>query len=335
MTSLINRQVVLRRHPQGIPVAEDFDIESLPVTELPADHVRVRVDCISIDAFIRTTLDESGFHQRTRLGDPVVALGVGEVVASESRQFAAGDWVFGPVRAQSLATAPAAAFQRIEPTDAIPPSAFLGVLGLTTGLTAWVGMAHLAEPAAGETVVVSGAAGAVGTCAGQIAKAAGARVVGVAGGATKCTSLTQTLGLDEAVDYKAGNLAEDLAAATPNGIDVFFDNVGGELLDLVLDRLNQNARVIICGAISQYDDLTNVRGPKLYLRIAERNSTMRGFTVDRYAEHFPQATAELSALYLDGKLTLPEHVVSGIDQFPDALNTLLTGGHRGKMLVKP
>jgi NADPH-dependent curcumin reductase len=185
-------------------------------------------------------------------------------------------------------------------------------------------------------VVVSGAAGAVGSVVVQLAKARGARVIGIAGGPDKCRYLTEALGADAAIDYKNADVAGQLAAAAPNGVDVFFDNVGGELLDVVLDNLAPAAaRVVICGAISQYQHLDDVRGPKLYLRLAERNASMRGFVVTYHMADFMDATREMSDLIKAGKLILPEHVVEGIDQFPEAMLLLFNGGSTGNLVVRP
>ncbi|MEM7081020.1 MAG: NADP-dependent oxidoreductase [Pseudomonadota bacterium] len=332
----MNRRVVLQQRPSGAPRNADFAVLEVPLEDLGPDSVTVRVDTLSVDAFIRTTLDErEGIHGVAPLGGPVVALGVGQVSASTSEALREGDWVSGPLMAQTHAQLPAGMLQKIEPGEIIPPRTFLGVLGMTTGLTAWVGMVEIAGVQAGDTVVVSGAAGAVGSVAGQIAKARGARVIGIAGGPHKVAYLTDTLGLDAGIDYKQEDPAERIKALAPHGVDVYFDNVGGELLDTVLDNLAVGGRVSLCGAISQYEHLDDVRGPKLYLRLAERNATMRGFTVDHYPQRFAQAAQELSGLMVDGRLVLPEHVMEGIDQFPEALITLLNGGHMGKMLVVP
>ena len=290
-----------------------------------------------MDAFIRTTLDDrESFHGVTELnGPPIVALGVGEVIESTSDSLKPGDWVTGPLMAQEVAQLPAMMLTKIAPEANIPASMFLGILGLTTGITAWAGMVRVGEVTAADTVVVSGAAGAVGTVAGQVAKARGARVIGIAGGEAKCNFLTETLGLDAAIDYKAGGVRQALKEAAPDGVNLFFDNVGGEILDDVLDNLAEEARVVICGAISQYEDMESVRGPSLYLRLAERNCVMKGFTVMHHQAHAAQAAAELTELYVDGQLQLPEHVVQGVENFPEALIALLNGGHTGKMLVKP
>ncbi|NJN50761.1 MAG: NADP-dependent oxidoreductase, partial [Gammaproteobacteria bacterium] len=216
-----------------------------------------------------------------------------------------------------------------------PPPTYLGVLGLTTGLTAYVGLLEVINVNQGDTVVVSGAAGAVGSVACQLARIAGARVIGIAGGADKTRYLTDTIGADAAIDYKNEDVGARLTELAPKGVDVFFDNVGGELLDTVLDRIATGARVSICGAISQYQHLDDVRGPKLYLRLAERNARMCGFTVDHYASKFGEASVRLAGWMNEGKLKLPEHVEPGIDRFPGALIKLFTGGHKGKMLVTP
>ncbi len=267
---------------------------------------------------------------------PSAAFGVGQVVESNSDKLAVDDWVYGILSAQTHALVSDTTVRKVTPEEGIEPGAFVGPLGITTGLTAWVGLIAVAEVQAGDVVIVSGAAGAVGSVVVQLAKARGAHVIGIAGGPQKCAYLRDTLGADAAVDYKAGNITEQIAEAAPNGVDVFFDNVGGELLDTVFDNLAPaNARVAICGAISQYQHLDDVRGPKLYLRLAERNAMMKGFVVSHYDTRFPEAIAEISDLMRAGKLLLPEHVVEGIDRFPEALFMLFNGGHHGNLVVKP
>ncbi len=332
----INTKVTVARRPEGMPVLEDFEVVQEEVPEsAPEGHILVRTDTLSVDAFIRTTLDQAGLHDMSPLGAPVTALGVGEVMASGSDRFNVGDWVTGPILAQTHAVMPAEMFQPIAPSSNIPPSTYLGVLGLTTGITAWVGLVTVGEVKESDTVVVSGAAGAVGSVVGQLAKARGARVIGIAGGAAKCAFLTDTLGLDGAIDYKNDDIDASLKTLAPQGVDLFFDNVGGELLDTLLDNLAMEGRVVLCGAISQYQNLDDVRGPKLYLRIAERNGSMRGFTVDHYPQVFEAAGEELARLYTEGRMQLPEHEVRGVENFPQALLTLFDGGHMGKMVVRP
>lgn len=331
-----NRRAFGIRRPNGMPVLDDFGFETISIGDVPAGHVVVKVDTLSIDAWIRTTLDSAGMHETSKLGATIPAFGVGQVVVSESAALAVGDWVFGMMGAQTHALLHEAGCKKLTLDNGIRPADFVGALGITGGLTAWVGLIRVGEVRAGDTVVVSGAAGAVGSVVVQLAKARGARVIGIAGGPDKCRYLTETLGADTAIDYKQANVAEQLAEAAPGGVDVFFDNVGGELLDIVLDKLAPaGARVVICGAISQYQHLDDVRGPKLYLRLAERNAAMKGFVVSYHAAHFAEATQEMSDLIRDGKLKLSEHVIEGIDQFPAAMITLFTGGHTGNLVVRP
>jgi NADPH-dependent curcumin reductase CurA len=331
-----NRRVFIRQYREGMPLLEDFGIEDVEMAEVPAGHVVVKVDTLSMDAWIRTTLTPGSFHETAPLGSTIRALGVGQVVESADPSLAAGDWVYGMLAAQTHALAPAAALTKLDLSNSLKPVDYVGPLGLTTGLTAWVGLIAVAEVKAGDTVLVSGAAGAVGSMVVMLAKARGARVIGIAGGPDKCRYLAEKLGADVAIDYKNGDVAAEVAAAAPAGIDVFFDNVGGEILDIALANLAPaNARIAICGAISQYSDLGNVRGPRNYLKLAERNATMRGFVVTHHAARFPEAKAEIAALMQEGKLDLPEHVVEGIDHFAEALLLLFAGGHTGNLLVRP
>lgn len=331
-----NRRVSIMRRPDGMPVIEDFGIESVAIGDVAPGFVVARADTLSIDAWIRTTLSDAGMHETADLGATIPALGVGQIVESNSSDLAVGDWVYGMLSAQTHALVPASGLRKLDVQAGMSPSDFAGPLNVTGGLTAWVGLIRVAEVKAGDVVVVSGAAGAVGSVVVQLAKARGARVIGIAGGPEKCRYLIETLGADIAVDYKNGDLAQQLAQAAPDGVDVFFDNVGGETLDIVLDNLAPaGARIAICGAISQYQNLDDVRGPKLYLRLAERNAMMKGFVVSHYEADYPAAMAEISALMRAGKLTLPEHVVSGIDRFPEALLMLFDGGHLGNLVVRP
>ena len=207
-------------------------------------------------------------------------------------------------------------------------------MGLTTGLTAYVGMKFVGRVTESDTVVVSGAAGAVGTFAGQIARLLGAkRVIGIAGGPEKGHYLVDELGYDASVDYRADNVDARLNELAPDGIDVFFDNVGGDILDSVLLQIHEGSRIVICGAISQYGDMHNVTGPRNYLKLAERHASMEGFTVLHFANRFAEARTDIGVWLADGSLVEHNHVERGIEKFPHALDLLLTGGHRGKLLV--
>ena len=335
MALTTNRKVVLVKRPDGMPTPDCFEAVDEDIEQPGEGQVVVAVEHLSIDAFIRTTLDQEGFHDRSRLGTPVTALGCGRVIASGDDSLQQGDAVFGPMGAQTHALMPAGFFRKID-EDVAPARAYLGVLGLTTGLTAWVGMKTVGEVNDGDTVVVSAAAGAVGSVACEIGRLSGARVIGIAGGRAKVEYLTDELGCAAGIDYKNDDVAARLGELAPDGVNLFFDNVGGDLLDTVLDNLAPAAaRVVICGAISQYQHLDDVRGPKFYLRLAERNASMRGFTVDYHAEAHAEGEAQLAAWLKAGDLHVREHIIEGIDNFPEALITLFTGGHTGKLMVAP
>lgn len=329
-----NRKVVLKSHPKGPVSLSNFDMVTEETAPLAPGQVCVRVDHLSIDAFIRTTLDGGGFHQSAKLGGVVPALGVGTVVESTDPGFGVGDVVTGPMCSQQHAVLPAAACAKVD-TGLAPATAFLGALSIATGLTSYVGMKYVARIAGGETVVVSGAAGAVGSLAGQVARFLGAgRVIGIAGGAAKCAFLVDELGFDAAVDYKAGDVSGQLAAIAPGGVDVFYDNVGGEVLDAVLLNLAVEARVVLCGAVSQYENMADVRGPKNYLKIAERDASLLGFTIFHYPDKLAEATTTMAGWLASGKLIVREHVEHGLENFPAAVRALLDGGNTGKFLLK-
>ena len=329
------RKIVLSKRPSGALKETDFSLVEADLKGLESGEVLLKVEHISIDAFIRTMLDDrDGHHGKLDLDAPVTALGIGRVVDSRSEDLQQGDAVFGPMGAQSHVIWPAAMLRKLDESS-VPARTYLGALGMTTGLTAYAGMICVGKVQEAETVVVSAAAGAVGSMASQIAKIAGARVVGIAGGEEKCDYLRSEIGCDDAVDYKSGDLDRKLKECCPDGIDVFFDNVGGEILDAVLNNIAKCARVVICGAISQYNNMTNVTGPSLYLRIPERNAAMLGFTVDHYAEQFPKMEEDISGWIQSGELSLPEQIEKGIESFPAALVKLMTGGHKGKLLVEP
>jgi hypothetical protein len=329
-----NRKVVLAKRPEGLPDASCFRVEEEAVGELADGFVRIAVSHLSIDAFIRTTLEEVSYHPSLPIGGTVMAFGVGHVLESRSPDLVAGDAVYGPIGAQTIATMPATLYEKVDEAKA-PLTAYLGVLGLTSGMTAWMGVHAVGQVREGETFVVSGAAGAVGSVAGQIARNAGARVIGIAGGPAKTKFLVEELGFDAAVDYKGEDVDARLRELAPEGIDVFFDNVGGELLDVVLDQIRERARIVICGAISQYqgDMSQGVRGPSLYLRLAERQSRMEGFAVNHFEDRYEEARAGLAEGLANGTLVLPEHIEQGLDSFGDTLRMLFEGGHTGKLLL--
>jgi len=339
----INKKWVLTSHPEG-----EFDpsknakliTEKINLNDLKDDEVLISVEMLSVDAFIRTMMDEEAYHGSISLNSVLPAIGYGTVIACGANvKYSAGTRVAGMLGAQTCAAVKSNAVMRSFMFPGIRPSLGLGLLSLTTGMTAYVGTFSVTNsPKKGETVVISAAAGAVGSVAVQLAKITGARVVGIAGGELKCKYLKEELGCDETIDYKdkSTTMEEKLQKACPNGIDFFYDNVGGEILNQVLLKINPKGRIVICGAISQYQGNLNegkVCGPSEYLKLAERGATMVGFNVMQYLTQFLKAQFWLHWYYFRGYLTLRENVEHGVESFPHALKKLFTGGHIGKMLV--
>ena len=329
-----NRQVLLTSHPVGPVQVSDFTVVDTDLPSISPGMVLVQVVLLSIDAFIRTTLDGGGFHQSAKLGGVVPALGVGTVIESAAEGFAVGDSVFGPLCSQSLALVPGAVLRRLDTTVA-PASAYLGGLGMATGLTSYFGMVEVGKVAPTDVVVVSGAAGAVGSIAGQVARIAGAaQVIGIAGGKNKVDFLVNELGFSAGIDYRNEDVEKRLAEIAPNGVNLFFDNVGGEVLDAVLMNLAEEARVVLCGAVSQYEHMADVRGPKNYLKIPERNAKMLGFTVFHFDQHFARAEKQMGEWLASGELKVREQVEHGIENFAATVRLQLDGGHYGKLLLR-
>lgn len=332
MTRTTTRVALITR-PTGDATPDHFSLETDELAALEDGQVHVEVDYISVDAGTRTMLRGEGFHQQVPLGGTVLATGVGRIIESAADGWEVGQAVRGRLGAQTVSTQRVDDLRRVD-TSIAPINAYLGALGGSTGVTAWIGMRCVARPAPGDVFVVSAAAGAVGSIAAQIAKRDGATVIGIAGGAEKCAFLTETLGLHHAIDYKNDDVAARLAEVAPDGVDGFFDNVGGPVLDAVLDHLALRARVTICGAVSQYNDMDNVIGPSSYLKLAERQSSMEGFAYFHFADRIPEAAAELASWLNDGSLVMPEHVLEGIERYPEALQFMFSGGNIGKLLVK-
>ena len=328
-----NTRVVLAERPVGEATPECFRVETEELDALEPGKVRVGVEYISVDAGTRTMLRGEGFHRQVGIGETILAGGVGRIVESAADGWSVGQAVRGGLGAQTVATVDPAHLERID--DSLGPlSAHLGALGPSTGVTAWIGMRRVAQPKPGDTFVVSAAAGAVGSIAAQIAKRDGARVIGIAGGPAKCAFLTDELGLDAAIDYKHQDVSARLRELAPDGVNGFFDNVGGPILDAVLDQLALRAKVTICGAISQYDDMDHVTGPSMYLRLAERQSVMEGFAYFHFPESIAPAMAELAEWVRDGSLIVREEILDGIERYPEALQFMFHGGNTGKLLVR-
>jgi NADPH-dependent curcumin reductase CurA len=276
--------------------------------------------------------DSRSYIAPVGIGDVMRALAAGEVIASNHPEIAVGDHVTGLLGVQEYAVAHGGAVIKVDPGLA-PLPVYLGTLGMP-GMTAYFGLLDIGKPQPGETVVVSGAAGAVGGVVGQIAKIKGARAVGIAGGAEKCRYVVEELGFDAAIDYKAEDLDASLARHCPDGIDVYFDNVGGEILDAALARLARRARVVICGAISQYNATGALQGPSNYLSLLVNHATMTGFVVSDYGDRYAEGAIEMAGWLAAGKLKSREDVAEGLETFPDTLLRLFSGENTGKLVLR-
>ncbi len=331
-----NRRYALAERPSGLIDDKTFTLETNPVPEIGDGEALVRVRWISIDPTNRTWIgEEPTYLPPVQIGETMRALGLGEVVASNNANYPVGSLVTGLTGWTDYTVISDANPLMVVPESAksAPPASLLGILGMT-GCTAYFGMLEIGEPKEGETVVVSAAAGAVGSVAGQLAKLKGARVVGIAGGPEKCAWIKEELGFDAAVDYKSEDWKEQLRAATPEGIDVDFENVGGEIMEAVLLRLNINARVALCGLISGYNDDVRPLDPRIFGRLLVNRVKLQGFIILDYYARFGEAIRELSGWVAEGKLKSEQTVVEGFDNLPDALNMLFKGENKGKLVVK-
>jgi NADPH-dependent curcumin reductase CurA len=329
-----NRRFVLRSRPEGRIADDTFELVEEPVPAIGDGEALVRTHWISLDPTNRAWINETPTYlPPVAIGEVMRGLGLGRVMSSKHDSYQEGQLVQGLVGWQEWTVASdAAPLLPVPEVPGVSESAYLGALGMT-GLTAWVGLEDIGRPEPGETVVVSAAAGAVGSMAAQIAKIKGARVVGIAGGPDKCTLLTK-LGLDAAVDYRAPDWRDQLAAATPDGIDVDFENVGGEIMDAVFARLNLRARVVLCGLISGYNDAEPPPGPRSFSNLLVQRAKLEGFIVIDHIERIGEAIAELSAWIRDGRLEPLETVVEGFDELPRAINMLFDGANTGKLVVQ-
>ncbi|WP_372750096.1 NADP-dependent oxidoreductase [Litorivivens sp.] len=326
-------QVRLKKRPQGNAFPQwRFTEDETP--DLEDGQIRLRLAYISIDpGMMGWVTDKRSYIPPVNEGEVMRAFGVGEVVESRSDLYPVGSFATGFTGVQSEAVLPAEGFiRRIEPGN-LPLNYFLSALGMP-GFTGYFGMSDIGAPSEGDTVVVSACSGAVGSIASQIAKLAGARVIGIAGGPEKCKLLTEQFGLEGAIDYKSGSIKDCLREQCPNGIDVYFDNVGGEILDTVLTRMNYKGRVVLCGGISQYGDMDSVQGPKNYLSAITHSLTLRGFTMQDYLLQIPEAVEVLTPLVEQRKLRVLEHVVEGLQNFPEAFEMIFAGRNLGKLMLK-
>jgi NADPH-dependent curcumin reductase len=328
-----NRQIRLAARPNGLPKDSDWEHTTEPVRDPGDGEILVQTLYLSLDPAMRGWMNEGrSYIPPVELGEVMRAGAVGKVLASNHDGFAEGDHVTGAFGVQEFPTVDAGSALKIDP-DAAPLPAYLGALGMT-GMTAYFGRLDVGEMKEGDTVVVSGAAGAVGSVTGQIARINGARVIGIAGGEEKCRWLTDDLGFDAAIDYKSEDVGRALRKHAPDGVNVYFDNVGGEILDTVLVGLARGARVVICGAISQYNEGA-MRGPSNYMMLLVTRSKMQGFVVFDYASRYGEAAQKLAEWLRSGELQAREDVVEGgVDAFPETLLKLFRGENVGKLVLK-
>jgi NADPH-dependent curcumin reductase CurA len=329
----VNRQYRLAARPVGMAKHSDFSFTEEAVRQPIDGEVLVQVLYLSLDPAMRGWMNEGkSYIPPVQIGEVMRAGGVGKVTASRHPAFAIGDIAYGTLGIQEYATLKGEALTKLDAGKVSLPT-YLGALGMP-GMTAYFGLLDIGKPQAGETVVVSGAAGAVGTVVGQIAKIKGCRVVGIAGGAAKCEYLVRELGFDAAIDYKSEDVKKALKQHCPKGVNVYFDNVGGEILDIVLTQLTRHARIVICGAISQYNSTSGVKGPANYMSLLVNRASMTGMVVFDYADRYPQAMQAMAGWIAAGQLKTREDIVHGIETFPDTLLKLFRGENTGKLVLK-
>lgn len=328
-----NTRILLNQRPVGIPTEDCWKTETVNIPEIAEGEVLVKTKYLSIDPAMRGWMNDSkSYIKPVELGETMRALAVGEIIASKNPKFTVGEFVSTATGVQEYAISEGKDFVKVDP-KIFPLPAYLGTLGMS-GLTAYFGLLDTGQPKEGETVVVSGAAGAVGSVVGQIAKIKGCKVIGIAGGKDKCDYVINELGFDACIDYKVGNLRKNLKEVCPAGVDVYFDNVGGEILDTVLTLINKKARIVICGAISQYNS-TKPEGPKNYLSLLVNRAKMEGIVVFDNVARYGDAAKEMAGWILAGKLNANFHIEKGgIKAFPETLMKLFAGENTGKMVLE-
>ena len=328
-----NQQIQLAARPVGEIKPTDFSLVDTPMPVPAKGEVLVEVHYLAVEPAMKGWMEARvDYVAPLELGDVMRGQGAGKIVASDNAEYPVGTLVTGPFgwRRYLVSDGSNTPLRKLPP--GISPPAVLNVLGIT-GLTAYFGMLEIGQPQAGETVLVSGAAGATGSVAGQLARIAGARVIGIAGGREKCDWLVTDLGFDSAIDYKSEDTAARVAQLCPDGLDVYFDNVGGEILDIALDNLADRARVVLCGGISRYNETGPLVGPANYFNLVYRRARMEGFIVVDYASRFSEGAAALARHLDSGELHHRETILQGFEQLPQALMNLFSGGNVGKQLV--
>jgi len=331
---MTTKQIVLASRPKGTPTLDNFRLENIELPEMQVGEVLLKGLYYSVDPYMRGRMnDAKSYAPPFQIDHPIAGSVIAEVSESKSDNFKTGDIVVGglPWRQQFIASEKG--LKKIDATIA-PVSYYLGILGMT-GLTAYFGLMHIGKPKAGETVVVSGAAGAVGVVVGQIAKIQGCRVIGIAGSDEKIKLLTEEFGFDVAINYKtSSDMKKAIAEACPNGVDIYFDNVGGEISDAVISNINFHARIPLCGQISLYNSAETPMGPRLQPMLLTRSVLLQGFIISNYQSQFAEGIQQLAQWVKEGKLKFTETIVHGFDQLPNALLGLFKGDNTGKMIVK-
>ncbi len=328
-----NIQVKLAKRPVGLPDESIWNIESNDIPVLNEGEILIKNEYISLDPAMRGWLnDMRSYIPPVQIGEVMRAGSVGQVIASKNEHFKEGTYLYGTGGVQQYTVTNGKGWIGVEPKLA-PLPMYLGTLGMP-GFTAYFGLLDVGKPQTGDTVLVSGAAGAVGSIVGQIARIKGCRVVGIAGGPAKCKYIVDELGFDAAIDYKNDDIRQKLKEYCPKGIDVYFDNVGGDILDHALARLAMHARVVICGAISQYNNTSVPRGPSNYLSLLVNRATMQGFVVFDYSKKYGEAAKEMAGWLKDGRLKSKEHIDVGIENFHSTFLKLFSGEKMGKLVLK-
>ncbi|MFY9845764.1 MAG: NADP-dependent oxidoreductase [Terriglobales bacterium] len=331
--ALTNHKFLLAARPVGMPKRSDWTYSEESVGEPKDGELLVKLLYISLDPAMRMWINDArSYMPPVGIGEVMRALGAGIVTASRNPRFAVGDHVTGAFGVQEYALTDGKGVNKIDP-KILPLPKYLSVFGMP-GMTAYFGLLDTGQPKAGETVVVSAAAGAVGSIVGQIAKIKNCRVVGIAGGTEKCRYIVDELGFDAAIDYKSEDVKQSLRKHCPKGLDIYFDNVGGAILDAALTQLARGARIVICGAISQYCNTGPVAGPSNYLSLLTNRATMKGMLVLDYVDRYPQAGAEMAAWMAAGKLKSREDIVEGLATFPETLLKLFKSENTGKLMLK-
>ena len=329
----MSKQLILANRPIGFPDESTWELIELGKPELSKGQILIKVHYISLDPAMRGWMnDAKSYIAPVAIGEVMRAGGVGEVVESKNAGFNEGDFVVGMSGVQEYCLTDGKGWIKVDPNLAPLPK-YLGVLGMP-GMTAYFGLLDVGQPKSGETVLVSGAAGAVGALVGQIAKIKGCKAIGIAGGPEKCKYVVEELGFDACIDYKNENVRDGVKTHCSDGIDIYFDNVGGEILDIALAKINRKARVVICGAISQYNNTTPIKGPSNYLSLLVNGARMEGFVVFHFAKRYGEAAIQMGQWLMEGKIRAEEHIETGIENFRDAFKKLFSGEKRGKLILK-